>query len=181
MLALLFRGVCILGVVGWYSASLWTMIDGYFKDQFQRYLDEEYRLNPKMQADVREHAPPPIDTTEDPVTRAAAETPMMLERPSSCGLEEVCTIVPRPVDEADSKEEEEEEGKSVPAGADVAAENEVGPESRREVDADGPPGDDDDGDDGGKREEEEVEPLIAEYELFLLLLFQAVEFARGAS
>ncbi|XP_058789208.1 uncharacterized protein LOC131663119 [Phymastichus coffea] len=53
MLALLLRGVFLLGVIGWYSASLWKVVDNYFKGQFQRYLEEEYQRNPRMRDDVR--------------------------------------------------------------------------------------------------------------------------------
>ncbi|XP_014208829.1 transcription initiation factor TFIID subunit 7-like [Copidosoma floridanum] len=53
MLALIFRGVVFLGVVSWYSSSVWKAIDGIFKDQFQRYLDAEYKLNPRMREHVQ--------------------------------------------------------------------------------------------------------------------------------
>lgn len=52
MLVLVVRGVIVLGVLGWYSATMWKMIDGYFKDQFRSYLQEEYRKYPRMRSDV---------------------------------------------------------------------------------------------------------------------------------
>jgi len=52
MLAFAVRGVVLLGVLSWYSAIVWRMIDGYFKDQFRVYLQEEYRKYPRMRADV---------------------------------------------------------------------------------------------------------------------------------
>ncbi|RLU22602.1 hypothetical protein DMN91_004880 [Ooceraea biroi] len=52
MLAFAVRGVILLGVLSWYSATVWRMIDGYFKDQFRAYLQDEYRRHPRMQADV---------------------------------------------------------------------------------------------------------------------------------
>ncbi|XP_015589548.1 uncharacterized protein LOC107265067 [Cephus cinctus] len=52
MLALVFRGIFLIGVLSWYSSSVWKMIDGYFKEKFQKYLHEEYERNPKMRADV---------------------------------------------------------------------------------------------------------------------------------
>ncbi|KAL6260512.1 hypothetical protein P5V15_008036 [Pogonomyrmex californicus] len=52
MLAFAIRGVVLLGVLGWYSATIWKMIDGYFKDQFRVYLQEEYRKYPRIKADV---------------------------------------------------------------------------------------------------------------------------------
>ncbi|XP_011499993.1 PREDICTED: uncharacterized protein LOC105363887 [Ceratosolen solmsi marchali] len=55
MLAYIFRGFFLIGILSWYSMSLWKMIDSYFKDQFQRYLDEEYVRNPKMREDIHLH------------------------------------------------------------------------------------------------------------------------------
>ncbi|XP_011147490.1 uncharacterized protein LOC105187992 [Harpegnathos saltator] len=52
MLAFAVRGVVLLGVLSWYSATVWKMIDGYFKDQFRTYLQEEYRKYPRMRSDV---------------------------------------------------------------------------------------------------------------------------------
>jgi len=52
MLAFAVRGVVLLGVLSWYSAIVWRMIDGYFKDQFRVYLQEEYRKYPRMKADI---------------------------------------------------------------------------------------------------------------------------------
>ncbi|XP_012276693.1 uncharacterized protein LOC105697696 [Orussus abietinus] len=76
MLALIFRGVFILGVLSWYSTTVWKIIDGYFKDQFQKYLQDEYQKNPKMREDVESYASagkegpvsttPPTATTEEP-------------------------------------------------------------------------------------------------------------------
>ncbi|XP_070171689.1 uncharacterized protein [Polyergus mexicanus] len=52
MLAFAVRGVVLLGVLSWYSATVWKMIDGYFKDQFRDYLQDEYRKHPRMKVDV---------------------------------------------------------------------------------------------------------------------------------
>lgn len=52
MLAFAVRGVVLLGVLSWYSATVWRMIDGYFKDQFRTYLQEQYRRYPRMRSDV---------------------------------------------------------------------------------------------------------------------------------
>lgn len=54
MLAAFFRGAFLIGILAWYSVSVWKMIDGYFRDQFTSYLHEEYRKNPRMKSDVRE-------------------------------------------------------------------------------------------------------------------------------
>ena len=61
MLAFVLRGVLFIGVVGWYSGSLWRMIDDYFKDQFQKYLEDEYRKNPKMRESVILTVTPAVD------------------------------------------------------------------------------------------------------------------------
>lgn len=52
MLTFIIRGIFLLGVLSWYSAIVWKIIDGYFQDQFHTYLQEEYRKHPRMKADV---------------------------------------------------------------------------------------------------------------------------------
>lgn len=49
MLAFAIRGVILLSVLGWYSATVWRLIDGYFMDEFRAYLRDEYRQHPRMQ------------------------------------------------------------------------------------------------------------------------------------
>ncbi|KYN34426.1 hypothetical protein ALC56_11534 [Trachymyrmex septentrionalis] len=51
MLAFIIRGVFLLGVLSWYSAIVWKVIDGYFQDQFRTYLQEEYRKHSRIKAD----------------------------------------------------------------------------------------------------------------------------------
>lgn len=53
MLGILFRGVFLIGVLTWYSTNVWKLIDGYFRDQFRNYLEEEYRKNPRMKSDLQ--------------------------------------------------------------------------------------------------------------------------------
>lgn len=52
MLAFIVRGVFLVGVISWYSTSVWKMIDVYFKNRFQSYLRAEYDKNPHMLADL---------------------------------------------------------------------------------------------------------------------------------
>lgn len=52
MLILLFRGIFLVGILSWYSTNVWKMIDGYFKERFEKYLQSEYEKNPKMRDDV---------------------------------------------------------------------------------------------------------------------------------
>ena len=81
MLGLIVRGVFLVGILTWYSTSVWKMIDGYFRDQFRSYLEEEYRKNPRMRTDVQsgsaDHSEPSLtDTTTEPPREIleAAET-----------------------------------------------------------------------------------------------------------
>ncbi|XP_012258824.2 uncharacterized protein LOC105687610 [Athalia rosae] len=53
MLAFIFRGVFLVGILSWYSTSVWKMIDTYFKNRFQSYLKAEYDKNPHMLADLK--------------------------------------------------------------------------------------------------------------------------------
>ncbi|XP_033335834.1 uncharacterized protein LOC117226014 [Megalopta genalis] len=53
MLGMLFRGVFLIGILSWYSTNVWKLIDGYFRDQFRNYLEEEYRKNPRMRSDLQ--------------------------------------------------------------------------------------------------------------------------------
>lgn len=56
MLAFIFRGVFLVAVLSWYSTNVWKMIDGYFKDRFQNYLQEEFKKNPRMHSDINSYA-----------------------------------------------------------------------------------------------------------------------------
>ncbi|CAD6232805.1 GSCOCG00012242001-RA-CDS [Cotesia congregata] len=53
MLAFAIRGFVLLSVIGWYSNSVWKMIDGYFRDKFDKYLREEYQKYPQMKKDIQ--------------------------------------------------------------------------------------------------------------------------------
>lgn len=53
MFAFVFRGFFLVGVLSWYSTSVWNMIDVYFKNRFDSYLRAEYDKNPHMLADLK--------------------------------------------------------------------------------------------------------------------------------
>lgn len=53
---MIIRGVFLVGVLALYSTSVWKMIDGFFKDRFQNYLEEEFKKNPKMRDDLNAYA-----------------------------------------------------------------------------------------------------------------------------
>lgn len=79
MLGLVVRGVLLVVFLGWYSSSVWRMIDGYFKDRFQQYLHNEYKINPRIREDIesyalseREKSAPPAEKTEVSDTTTAA-------------------------------------------------------------------------------------------------------------
>lgn len=76
------RGMILLGVLSWYSAIVWRMMDGYFKDQFRAYLQDEYRRHPRMQADVESAR----DVDKVPVPDA------LPAEPSPRGVEEICAL-----------------------------------------------------------------------------------------
>lgn len=77
MLGLIFRGIFLIGVLTWYSTSVWKMIDGYFRDQFRSYLEEEYRKNPRMKTDVQANSADKIDSVP---TRPRPETTVEPQR-----------------------------------------------------------------------------------------------------
>ena len=56
MLAFIFRGVFLVAVLSWYSTNVWKMIDSYFKDRFQNYLQAEFKKNPRMLSDINSYA-----------------------------------------------------------------------------------------------------------------------------
>ena len=74
MLGMIFRGIFLIGILTWYSTNVWKMIDGYFRDQFRSYLEEEYRKNPRMKSDLQGHLADktiPVVTTPQPETTVA--------------------------------------------------------------------------------------------------------------
>jgi len=78
MLALAVRGVILFGVLGWYSVTVWRVIDGYFQDQFRTYLRDEYRQHPRMRADIESAR----NVDKGPDALPAEPSP-------SCGIEEI--------------------------------------------------------------------------------------------
>ncbi|XP_076389539.1 uncharacterized protein LOC105663558 [Megachile rotundata] len=76
MLGMILRGVFLIGILTWYSTSVWKMIDGYFRDQFRSYLEEEYKKNPRMKTDVQGNLADktiPVVTTPQPETTVAPQ------------------------------------------------------------------------------------------------------------
>lgn len=114
MLGMLFRGVFLIGVLGWYSTNVWKLIDGYFRDQFRNYLEEEYRKNPRMKADLQAAA---TAGKADPIAavleaEAEAESTVALSRE----ILETCERSGCPVETAanDSAPSRREERKPAP-------------------------------------------------------------------
>lgn len=74
MLAFIIRGVFLVGILSWYSAIVWKVIDGYFQDQFRAYLQEEYRKYPRIKADVERAGAVDKRPAEPSVRHGIAET-----------------------------------------------------------------------------------------------------------
>ncbi|XP_011060829.1 PREDICTED: uncharacterized protein LOC105149834 [Acromyrmex echinatior] len=93
MLAFIIRGVFLLGVLSWYSATIWKVIDGYFQDQFRIYLQEEYRKHSRIKAD--------FESTEA-VDKRSAPSALPAEPSLSYGIAETYdSNAVRPTDIAD--------------------------------------------------------------------------------
>lgn len=91
MLVAFFRGAFLIGILAWYSISVWNMIDGYFRDQFASYLHEEYRKNPHMKTymkDVNE-----VDKNEAVHTDRKVSLKKIdeLEKAESCPVDKIDT------------------------------------------------------------------------------------------
>jgi hypothetical protein len=52
MFILLFRGFFLMGIISWYSMNVWNFIDGYFRNEYKRYLDDEVKRHPHLRPDV---------------------------------------------------------------------------------------------------------------------------------
>jgi hypothetical protein len=48
----IFRGGFMIVVVLWYSVSVWRAMDGYFRDEFKKYLEKEYEQNKHLKEDA---------------------------------------------------------------------------------------------------------------------------------
>jgi hypothetical protein len=48
----LFRVGFLLVIVLWYSLSMWHAMDGYFRDEFKKYLEKQYKQNKHLKEDV---------------------------------------------------------------------------------------------------------------------------------
>jgi hypothetical protein len=51
-LAGLFRGIFLIVILLWYSLSVWHAMDGYFREEFKKYLEKEYERNEHLKADT---------------------------------------------------------------------------------------------------------------------------------
>jgi hypothetical protein len=52
MIALLLRGFFLMGIISWYSAGVWKLIDNYFRHEYKTYLDEIYSKNKNLRPDA---------------------------------------------------------------------------------------------------------------------------------
>ncbi|KZC03751.1 PREDICTED: uncharacterized protein LOC107194260 [Dufourea novaeangliae] len=91
MLGVLFRGVFLIGVLTWYSTSVWKLIDSYFRDQFRSYLEEESRRNPRLRSDLQGVS---VDKIDPVIGGTAPETTVEPPREivEVCGTASVCAV-----------------------------------------------------------------------------------------
>jgi hypothetical protein len=63
MIGLLLRGCFLLGIVSWYSQSVWKFIDGYFRYEYKKYLTHEFKRNKHLQVEpeVTTELPPSVN------------------------------------------------------------------------------------------------------------------------
>jgi hypothetical protein len=48
----LLRGGFLIVILLWYSVSVWQAMDGYFRDEFKKYLEKEYKQNKYLKKDM---------------------------------------------------------------------------------------------------------------------------------
>lgn len=48
----IFRGGFLIIILLWYSSHVWRAMDQYFRDEFKKYLEEEYKKNKHLKDDV---------------------------------------------------------------------------------------------------------------------------------
>lgn len=67
MLGLLLRGFFLLGIISWYSASVWKFIDDYFRSEYKKYLSEEFKRNKHLQPgfEISTELPPSVKEDDD--------------------------------------------------------------------------------------------------------------------
>src|SRR5215510_48424 len=51
-LAGLFRGMFLFVTLLWYSLSVWHAMDGYYREEFKKYIEKEYERNEHLKADM---------------------------------------------------------------------------------------------------------------------------------
>lgn len=50
--AQLLQGGFLIVFLLWYSVNVWHAMDGYFKDEFKKYLEKEYEQNKQLKRDM---------------------------------------------------------------------------------------------------------------------------------
>lgn len=62
MIGLLLRGVFLLGIISWYSTSMWRFIDDFFRHEYNKYLTEEFKRNEHLKPDpeITTQLPPSV-------------------------------------------------------------------------------------------------------------------------
>lgn len=66
MIGLLLRSFFLLGIVSWYSTSVWKFIDDYFRYEYKKYLTDEFKRNKNLQPvrEVTTSLPPSVASND---------------------------------------------------------------------------------------------------------------------
>lgn len=57
MIGLIFKGIFMIGIMSWYSAGVWKVINEYFRKEFDTYLKDETKKNKFMDLGKEEDKP----------------------------------------------------------------------------------------------------------------------------
>jgi hypothetical protein len=63
----IFRGGFVVVILLWYSACVWRAMDGYFRDEFKKYLENEYEQNKHLKEDMVGKTDSSKDETVGPI------------------------------------------------------------------------------------------------------------------
>lgn len=76
MIGLLLRGCFLIGIISWYSVGVWKQINKYFGNEYNTYLEEQYRSNKHLRPTIEDKIKIPIsikEPLEDPPLPSISE------------------------------------------------------------------------------------------------------------
>lgn len=77
----LLRGGFLVVILLWYSVSVWHVMDEYFRDEFKKYLEKEYKQNKYLKEDMAGKT----DSSDDEILGPVPGTTLK-ERPSNTAV-----------------------------------------------------------------------------------------------